>query len=197
MDSSPPGPSDLGALQAGILEWVAMPFSRGSSPPGDCSHASCAGRQILYHRATSHFSSVLSHVWLLATLWTAARHGQSTDPENAASHHVAIIGDGGCTRLYPAVIYARDNCNWFSINQKIKSLERVMKWEEKITNKRSAIFKIYLYLFCFSEKAMAHHSSTLAWKIPWTDEPGRVQSMGSWRVGHNWATSLSLFTFMH
>ena len=47
------------------------------------------------------------------------------------------------------------------------------------------------------EKAMAPHSSTLAWKIPWTEEPGRLQSMGSLRVGHNWATSLSLFTFMH
>ena len=34
---------------------------------------------------------------------------------------------------------------------------------------------------------------TLAWKIPWTEEPGRVQSMGSPRVGHDWATSLSLF----
>ena len=42
-----------------------------------------------------------------------------------------------------------------------------------------------------SEKAMAPHSSTLAWKIPWTEEPGRLQSMGSWRVGHDWATSLS------
>ena len=46
-------------------------------------------------------------------------------------------------------------------------------------------------------KAMAPHSSTLAWKIPWTEEPGGLQSMGSRRVGHNWATSLSLFTFMH
>ena len=44
---------------------------------------------------------------------------------------------------------------------------------------------------------MAPHSSTIAWKIPWTEEPGRLQSMGSLRVGHNWATSLSLFTFMH
>ena len=48
-----------------------------------------------------------------------------------------------------------------------------------------------------SEKAMAPHSSTLAWKIPWTEEPGSVQSMGSLRVGHDWVTSLSLFTFMH
>ena len=44
---------------------------------------------------------------------------------------------------------------------------------------------------------MAPHSSTLAWKIPWTEEPGGLQFMGSLRVGHNWATSLSLFTFMH
>ena len=36
---------------------------------------------------------------------------------------------------------------------------------------------------------------TLAWKIPWTEEPGRLQSMGSRRVGHDWATSLSLFIF--
>ena len=41
---------------------------------------------------------------------------------------------------------------------------------------------------------MAPHSGTLAWKIPWTEEPGRLQSMGSWRVKHDWETSLS-FTF--
>ena len=44
---------------------------------------------------------------------------------------------------------------------------------------------------------MAPHSSTLAWKIPWTEEPGRLQSMRLLRVGHDWATSLWLFTFMH
>ena len=38
---------------------------------------------------------------------------------------------------------------------------------------------------------MAPHSSTLAWKIPWMEEPGRLQSMGSLRIGHDWATSLS------
>ena len=43
---------------------------------------------------------------------------------------------------------------------------------------------------------MAPHCSTLAWQIPWTEEPGGLQSMGSWRVGHDWATSLSLFTFI-
>ena len=60
------------------------------------------------------------------------------------------------------------------------------------------------------DKAMAPHSSTLVWKLPWTEEPGRLQSMrssvhGSFllqcmkvlRVRHDWATSLSLFTFIH
>ena len=44
---------------------------------------------------------------------------------------------------------------------------------------------------------MAPHSSTLAWKIPWMEEPGGLQSTGSQKVGHDWVTSLSLFTFMH
>ena len=66
-----------------------------------------------------------------------------------------------------------------------------------------SLFSVNFQLFLLpcnqvnSEKAMATHSSTLAWKIPWTEEPGRLQSMGSQRVGHDWATSLSLFTFMH
>ena len=42
---------------------------------------------------------------------------------------------------------------------------------------------------------MATHSSTFAWKIPGTEEPGRLQSMGSRRVGHDWVTSILLFTF--
>ena len=44
---------------------------------------------------------------------------------------------------------------------------------------------------------MATHSSTLAWRIPWTEEPGGLQSMGSLGVGHAGATSLSRFTFMN
>ena len=55
----------------------------------------------------------------------------------------------------------------------------------------------FTFAFHSLQKAMAPHSSTLAWKIPWMEEPGRLQSMGSLRVGHDWATSLSLFAFMH
>ena len=58
---------------------------------------------------------------------------------------------------------------------------------------------LFTFIFHFHalEKEMATHSSTLAWKIPWMEEPDGLQSMGSLGVGHDWATSLSLFTFMH
>ena len=49
----------------------------------------------------------------------------------------------------------------------------------------SLLFIHSLNLWAFTEKAMAPHSSTLAWKIPWTEEPGRLQSMGSLRVRHD------------
>ena len=62
---------------------------------------------------------------------------------------------------------------------------------------RSNYCTIALILHASTEKAMAPHSSILAWKIPWTEEPGRLWCMGSLRVGQYCATSLSLFTFMH
>ena len=64
-----------------------------------------------------------------------------------------------------------------------------------VTEVKSRSF--WYQLWSLPEKAKAPHSSTLAWKIPWVEEPGGLQSMGSLRVGHDWATSLSLFTFMH
>ena len=52
-------------------------------------------------------------------------------------------------------------------------------------------------IFSVNLQAMAPHSSTLAWKIPWMEEPGRLQSTGSLGIKHDWTTSLSLFTFTH
>ena len=62
---------------------------------------------------------------------------------------------------------------------------------------KSAIIVIFGKMQRELEKALAPHSSTLAWKIPWTEEPGRLLSMGLLRVRHDWVTSLSLITFMH
>ena len=70
-------------------------------------------------------------------------------------------------------------------------------FRERMTHQNQILGNILGVVRKVSERAMAPHSSTLAWKIPWTEEPGRVQSMGSLRVGHDWATSLSLFIFMH
>ena len=67
----------------------------------------------------------------------------------------------------------------------------------QVSSNAEGLLKKRASLLWLAEKAMAPHSSTLAWKIPWTEEPGRLQFMGSLRVRHDWATSLSLFTFMH
>ena len=94
------------------------------------------------------------------------------------------------------VIVMKINCiylalsHFFSINPKVLYRDN--------SGHESWPCSIYLAVnYRTVEKAMAPHSSTLAWKIPWIEEPGRLQSMGLLRVGHDWATSLSLFTFMH
>ena len=64
----------------------------------------------------------------------------------------------------------------------------------KILHQFFLVFKEYLWLHV--EKGMAAHSSILAWRIPWTEEPGRLQSMGSQRVRHGWATNTQTFSLL-
>ena len=71
---------------------------------------------------------------------------------------------------------------------------QLFQWQQHCNQSNLQLIQGFLP---FPEKAMAPHPSTLAWKIPWAEEPGRLQSMGSQRVGHDWAISPSLFTFMH
>ena len=63
---------------------------------------------------------------------------------------------------------------WFSVSRHCKSFTR------KANTFQACLLTV-------SEKAVAPHSSTLAWKIPWTEEPGGLPSVGSHRVGHNWS----------
>ena len=56
------------------------------------------------------------------------------------------------------------------------------------------VFPVVMYEW---EKAMATYSSTLAWKIPWTEEPGRLPSMGSQRVGHDLLKTWVVLCFSH
>ena len=122
MDCSLPDSSVHGILQTRILEWVAMPSSRGSSWPRGRTHVLC-----LLHLQASSVSSRTSLVAQTVKRLSTIRE------------------------------------TW------VQSLG----WEDLL------------------EKEMAIHSSTIAWKISWTEEPGRLQSMGSQRVGHDWATELN------
>ena len=101
-----------------------------------------------------------------------------------------------CTPLYP--LWTKELPLWTSSTALNSWLLRV-SWVTSATHKNWVPHppKLTHLLTPASEKAMAPHSSTLGWKIPWTEEPGGLQSMGSLGVGHDWATSLSLFTFMH
>ena len=71
-----------------------------------------------------------------------------------------------------------------------------IQWDVSIFTSIFLFFSL-LQISVRSLQVMAPHSSTLAWQIPWTEGPGRLQSMGSLGVRHYWVTSLSLFTFMH
>ena len=82
---------------------------------------------------------------------------------------------------------------WFFLGSKITTdgecsheIKRRLLLGRKVMTNLDSIFKSR-----DMEKEMATHSSTLAWKIRWTEKPGRLQSMGSQRVRHDWATSLT------
>ena len=152
MGCSHPGSSVHGILQARILEWVAISFSRGSFQPRDWTQVSwIAGR--------------FFDIW--ATREALANNKDSIKSSELKSCEYLIIP-------------------WLSVFQDFSAHS-------------ACVFNIIFMKTCYLmlEKAMAPHFSTIAWKIPWAEEPGRLQSMRSLTVGHDWATSLSLFTFMH
>ena len=88
-------------------------------------------------------------------------------------------------------MYGKSNMETYITICKIDSQWEFAVWHRKLKQ------GLCINLEGWVEKAIAPHSSTLAWKIPWMEEPGRLQSMGSLRVGHDLPTSLSLFTFIH
>ena len=70
-----------------------------------------------------------------------------------------------------------------------------MKHAQLTNSNMSFLSRVLCSISNHLEREMAPHSSALAWKIPWTEEPGGLQSMGSLRVRHDWATSLATFHF--
>ena len=98
-------------------------------------------------------------------------------------------------------IYTMEYYSDIKMNAFESVLVRWMKLEpiiqSEVRQKEKHQYSILTHIYGILEKAMAPHSITLVWKIPWTEEPGMLPSMGSRRVGHDWVTSLSLFTFLH
>ena len=160
MDWSPLGSSVHGISQARLLELVAIAFSRGSSQCRGQICVSFTGRQIVYPWATRE----MLRIWL-----------------NVQFSH-SVMSDS----MRPPS---------FSVHGILQA--RILEWIAMPSSRGSSPLRDWTQVLCITgglhhlmEKAMATHSSTLAWKIPWTAEPGRLQSMGSLRVGHDWATSL-------
>ena len=84
------------------------------------------------------------------------------------------------------VIYMVGRKTWIEgHSHRLSFQELILPWRQNDCFSQLTFSLIYCMLSNMEEKAMVPHSSTLAWKIPWTEEPGRLQSMGSHRIGHD------------
>ena len=118
---------------------------------------------------------------------------------SSSKHCVKVLKQKRCSMSAPSLLYVlcflaliiREGTN------KIKQYTQFPITSDLLEDSLEMSMKVWVVIAEEMEKAMAPHSSTLAWKIPWTEEPGGLQSMRLLRVRHEWATSLSLFTFMH
>ena len=179
LDSSPPAISFHGIFQTRILEWVANSYSRGSPQPG-IEPVSLASPTLVGGFFTTNATSYLSF-----------------NIENCVDHNKL--------KFFKWWEYQTTLSASWEICMQVKKQQLELDMEQWTGSKlgKEYVKTVYCppayltYMQSVSEKAMETHSSTLAWKIPWMEEPGRLQSMGSWRVEHNWVNSLSLFTFMH
>ena len=88
------------------------------------------------------------------------------------------------------------HCRWILYQLRHKGSPRILEWVSYSFSSGSSWPRNCIGVSFIAEKEMATHSSTLAWKIPWMEEPGRLQSMGPQRVGDNWMISLSFSLFL-
>ena len=110
MDWSLPGSSIHGISQAGILEWVAIPLSQGSSSPRDRPQVSCLGKQILYHWDT--WEACLCMVGKLKYIWSHLQRGNS----NFISHNSTLFPDASNSALFIKLICHRYQLGVFVIS---------------------------------------------------------------------------------
>ena len=201
MDSRPPSCPVHGISQARILEWVAISFIRGSSWPRDWTWVSCiAGRFFTTEPPGKVKVKSLSPVRLFATLWTVAyqappsmgfsRQGYWSGLSFSSPGDLANPGiEPGSPTLQADALTSeppgKPEPPARSLHIYVTLWEVIRSWAMRKTLVQSLGRENSL------KKEMAIHSSTCAWKVPWTEEPCRLQSMASQRLGHKWVTLLS------
>ena len=206
MDCRLPGSSVQRIFQATVLEWIAISFSRGSSWPRDWTQVSYivdtrftvwATREVIHSFNSAcvdiyvlskyeYARTCVSRKWWVLNnmcqmnLWTNTYLIEVLNTFWWLSDIFMQIH----THNLVLTIYWAAILLYSLVGETVKRLPamretrvRFLGWEDPL------------------EKEMAIHSSTLAWKIPWMEEPDRLQYMGSQRVGHNWATPLSCKAF--
>ena len=195
VDCSLPDSSIHGILQVRILEWVAFPSPGDLPDPG----IELGSPTLQADALTSEPPS-----FQMSQFFTSG--GQSIGVSTSASvlpmniqdwFHLGWTGwisllSKGLSRVFSNTTIQKHQ--FFSTHSAIFIVQ--LSYPYMTTGRTIALTRQPLCLLfgnslsSGSEKAMAPHSNILAWKIPWTEEPGRLQSMGLWRVRHDWATSL-------
>ena len=167
-----------GIPQARILEWVAISFSRGSSWPRDQTRVSCIGRWILYHWVTKEVPGehIRIYIFCYSILKNISQQCIGQVIKSFIQKTIAIFRSlvqnsfNNCLTSQKASLVA----------QRLKHLPPMRETQVRSLGREDPL-----------EKEMATHSSILAWKISWMEELGWLLSMGSQRVGPNWATELN------
>ena len=187
MHCSLPGSSIQIILQARILEWIAIPLSRGSPWPSDQTQVSCiAGRffTVWVTRETQY--KTIEYLRVKNTdRWPSPHPCINTNNNkhcNLCNYHLSSVCNPIRYKLSSLVFFFVI----INVAQSVKNLPAVQE-----TQVRSLMWEDP------PEKEMAIHSSILAWKISWTEEPGGLQSMGSQRVRHDWAANTNINTLFN
>ena len=147
--------------------------------------------RLLFQRRRWHHTPVLlpgkSHGWR-SLVGCSPRGRKESDTTGRLHFHFSLscIGEGNGSPLQCSCLEnPRNGGAWWAAVCGVAQSRTRLKWLSSSSR------------LLFQKSQWQPTPVTLAWKIPWTEEPGRLQSLGLWRVGHDWVTSLSLFTFMH
>ena len=163
-------PLSMGIFQARILEWIAMPSSRGSSQPRDWTQVSYTASRFFTVWATREALSMYKDI-----KESASKKGEISIHENFnTGEHIQKKLPG-----------ARINCTASQVAQWQRSHLPMQTMQETMVRSLGPEDPL--------EKEMATCSSILAWRVAWTEEPGGLQSMGLQRVGHDWAHRHKLY----